>query len=1337
MNTAGTYRTTKRTNGRLITAARSALCVLLLGLGARQAEAQNFVNSGQLHNAGTFRVKNGVAGLPDTVGGTFEYFGANQQVQGTNYTTLHLTGTPGSTKATIGGDFSILMNVTITPAITLQVKPGAVMTLDKAMARLTENGILLGHVRKNQDLLNPADSSDFGGIGLSIRATGNAPGTTTVVRASGTSVTANGHTSIGRVVDITPAAAVRSDIYFAYASTEKTGQDSSALDLWRSLDGGTSWRREHTQRMPSAGMLRSAGNFLGGMWTASDTLHPLGRMNYESDPDSMSAVGPDSVKARVLKPAQPFIAKVTDVFGNALAGVTVQFLVTMKPAGATGESLSQISAVTDTLGQVTTALHTGTLRGRYEVTAQVASRPSTKHIFVVEALPGPVALPIVAGNNQTDSIKVLLPGALMVVARDSDGVAVDGVPVQFAIVSIPAGATGQSLSRLQDTTDALGQSHATFRFGTKTGRYIVRVTSPEIPRDSATFILTATHGFAALAWADTVTRRDSIGATTAPMTYTITDGDTNAVPGRATSFAITARPLGSIGDTLLSIAAITDTLGQARATLRLGSKVGRYTVAAVDPALTGSGRSFQADAGPGAPASIIPTVTAATDTIGTLLPAFRVTVTDRGANPIPGLSIGFSETSRPAGSSGDSLLIVAATTDTAGGASSRFRLGDKTGNYTVRSAVTLFPALHADIGFQASPGVPARLFADGGLNQIKPILQALDSLFVARLTDRASNPIQGDTIQFSLAGLPAGAFGQSLSAAQAVTDSLGHAVTRLTVGSKIGIYRTHAQFKGNATVQADFVARAVNGQPTAIVFVSGDNQKKAILSLLDSAFVVRLTDVGSNPVPGAPVSFHIQRRPAGASSDSLTIANAVTDSAGQATSILALGTKVGDYAVSATTGSLPNDTVYFHAKALVGAPAVVARMSGNAQHAQVGDKLNPFVVRVTDRGDNPVRSTPVQFRTTVRPAGAVGDTLVPPSAMTDSLGQASSVLTLGNQPGTYVVHATAGGATDTSFVATAIYVVADANHDGYQNIGDLTAVIDHILGKRLLKGMDLVRGDLDHNGIIDIRDAILLRDSLLAGVWDPMYNWTAYLPANRPVGPVAAQQVAQARESAGPNPIEGQIQRTHIGARFHLKNDIPVKGIQAILYMKRPTPVDTVDLIFPAASMMQVGVESVGKQINVVAYNYANAPIPANTDTVIFRLPIKLGSVADIDSIRFIVSADTNVATLIPSAVTDRSSDIPVSWALYQNYPNPFNGLTHIQFDIPEVAGKLPRIAVQIFDLLGRKVITIEKGFYDAHTATVTWDGRNDRGEHVSSGVYFYRLLGPEYTSTKKMILIK
>ena len=66
------------------------------------------------------------------------------------------------------------------------------------------------------------------------------------------------------------------------------------------------------------------------------------------------------------------------------------------------------------------------------------------------------------------------------------------------------------------------------------------------------------------------------------------------------------------------------------------------------------------------------------------------------------------------------------------------------------------------------------------------------------------------------------------------------------------------------------------------------------------------------------------------------------------------------------------------------------------------------------------------------------------------------------------------------------------------------------------------------------------------------------------------------------------------------------------------------------------------------------------------------------------------------------------------------------------------RVSVKVFDVAGRLVRTLLEDDRAAGTVhRVTWDGRNDAGESVSSGVYFYRLVANDFTQTKKMVLLK
>jgi hypothetical protein len=95
---------------------------------------------------------------------------------------------------------------------------------------------------------------------------------------------------------------------------------------------------------------------------------------------------------------------------------------------------------------------------------------------------------------------------------------------------------------------------------------------------------------------------------------------------------------------------------------------------------------------------------------------------------------------------------------------------------------------------------------------------------------------------------------------------------------------------------------------------------------------------------------------------------------------------------------------------------------------------------------------------------------------------------------------------------------------------------------------------------------------------------------------------------------------------------------------------------------------------------------------------------------------------------------IPQMYCLYQNVPNPFNPNTTIRYDVATGGGQ---VTILIYDVSGRLLRTLVAGKQTAGQKTAVWDGRDDHGRGVTSGVYFYRLEAPGYNKTLKMILIQ
>ena len=117
--------------------------------------------------------------------------------------------------------------------------------------------------------------------------------------------------------------------------------------------------------------------------------------------------------------------------------------------------------------------------------------------------------------------------------------------------------------------------------------------------------------------------------------------------------------------------------------------------------------------------------------------------------------------------------------------------------------------------------------------------------------------------------------------------------------------------------------------------------------------------------------------------------------------------------------------------------------------------------------------------------------------------------------------------------------------------------------------------------------------------------------------------------------------------------------------------------------------------------------------------------------IRLVTSARDRPAT----AVTEEQIGLPGTFTLRQNYPNPFNGATVIRFALPATAG----VDLVVFNLAGQRVATLVEGMREAGTYTIRWDGRDDDGRALASGVYLYRLrVGDgQQVETRKLALIR
>jgi len=110
-------------------------------------------------------------------------------------------------------------------------------------------------------------------------------------------------------------------------------------------------------------------------------------------------------------------------------------------------------------------------------------------------------------------------------------------------------------------------------------------------------------------------------------------------------------------------------------------------------------------------------------------------------------------------------------------------------------------------------------------------------------------------------------------------------------------------------------------------------------------------------------------------------------------------------------------------------------------------------------------------------------------------------------------------------------------------------------------------------------------------------------------------------------------------------------------------------------------------------------------------------------------SLTVDITTL---AVVDESH-LPQFFALYQNYPNPFNPVTTLRYELPAYC----QVLLVIYDMRGREVVRLVDGYVSAGYSKVIWNSSDAFGRPVPSGIYFARLITPEYTHVIKMSLIR
>ncbi len=217
------------------------------------------------------------------------------------------------------------------------------------------------------------------------------------------------------------------------------------------------------------------------------------------------------------------------------------------------------------------------------------------------------------------------------------------------------------------------------------------------------------------------------------------------------------------------------------------------------------------------------------------------------------------------------------------------------------------------VGEPAKP--PSAITIVSGNNQTGPIYSTVPLPIVARVTNSDGDPVQGQAVTIGLVTVPFNQLGAAVTVQRAVTDVQGLVSTLLVLGSKVGTYVGSFTIQGLNLSPAIFQATATAGLPTFMTLLSGSGQVGSVASALPVPLAVLVTDMGGNPVSGVSVAFTIAAAPEGATGQSVSSTSAITNSAGQASTILRLGNRAGQYVVRASSVGLSGSPVTFIATA--------------------------------------------------------------------------------------------------------------------------------------------------------------------------------------------------------------------------------------------------------------------------------------------------------------------------------------------------------------------------------------------------------------------------------------
>ncbi|MCF7805303.1 MAG: FG-GAP-like repeat-containing protein [Candidatus Marinimicrobia bacterium] len=299
----------------------------------------------------------------------------------------------------------------------------------------------------------------------------------------------------------------------------------------------------------------------------------------------------------------------------------------------------------------------------------------------------------------------------------------------------------------------------------------------------------------------------------------------------------------------------------------------------------------------------------------------------------------------------------------------------------------------------------------------------------------------------------------------------------------------------------------------------------------------------------------------------------------------------------------------------------------------------------------------------------------------------------------------------------------DVDGNGRIQADDTALILEHVIGLNSLVCQDSANAEVTLDHTISALDASLVAQYRIGNIENLPYDSTELSIEGQ--GTVSLQD-------------QGIVRGTPIEVPIYLQNGINIFSFETEMeYDPAFLELNGFELSNQTAGFSYefnntngilkiagAGKEPTGTTGSIGAMQFVVSPNPPSTQTEIVLNWVRINENP--------IKMDISHATLdVITGILDNS--LPTEFVLFQNHPNPFNPSTTFRYGLPEEAS----VRLLVYDLMGRKVRTLVAKEQDAGWYEIEWNGTNDLGNEVSSGVYFYFLESGDFVDNKKMVYMK